>query len=198
MDPNNVTLSVFAKWRAIKGYERLYMVNSDGLVKRNAVTLVKSNGVLCPVKERSVKQRLGRGEYYTVSLTNSQVTRTHYVHRLVAEAYVENPDGKPFVNHKNGIKTDNRAENLEWVTHRENIQHAFDTGLSKAVGKKHPNATRVINVCTGEFWETINDAAEAMGLKPNILRYKLSKKKLKCLQKQCLSKLFSEFPFNNN
>lgn len=67
------------------------------------------------------------GDYYTVQL--GRQGGAHLVHRLVAQAFIANPDDKPQVNHINGNKRDNRAENLEWVTASENAQHALKTGL---------------------------------------------------------------------
>lgn len=72
-------------------------------------------------------------KYHAVNLSHKGNVKHCFVHRLVAEAYVENPDQKDYVNHKDGNKLNNHYTNLEWVTFSENIQHAFETGLNKGL-----------------------------------------------------------------
>ena len=104
-------------WRDIAGYEGLYQVSNCGRVK----SFYRGGRIL--------KQSLKRG-YMFVELYLNTNGKIHIVHRLVAQAFIPNPLNKLEVNHINGIKTDNRVENLEWVTRSENEQHAYDTGLA--------------------------------------------------------------------
>jgi hypothetical protein len=78
---------------------------------------------------RLITERLNNKGYKIVNLSIDGKCKTFSVHRLIAQAYIPNPDNLPTINHKNGIKTDNRIENLEWVTFSENTTHAVATGL---------------------------------------------------------------------
>ena len=118
-------------WKDVNlpGFEGVYQVSSMGRVKRDGRIRKLSDN--------------GRG-YYSLSLYNHCKHHTISVHRLVAVAFIPNPQNKRTVNHKNGNKKDNRVENLEWATYGENHKHAYATGL-----KKVSEAQRAVTRNTG-------------------------------------------------
>lgn len=146
-------------WKDIKGFEGRYQISNSGNIKsleRYVYCRSKTNPK--KIEECILKQRLDKDGYLTVNLKIEQKVTIKKVHRLVAEAFVENPLNKSDVNHINGLKSDNRIENLEWVTTKENSQHRTRTRLTKPIlddeqieyiqknvviyndGKKHENS----------------------------------------------------------
>jgi hypothetical protein len=102
---------------------------------------VSRNGEVYSWATSRILKQSNRGGYRVVTLSSGGVAKTHTVHRLVAKAFLENGENKRTVNHINGIKHDNRVENLEWATYAENERHSFDvlgkTANNIGVHKSH-------------------------------------------------------------
>ena len=112
--------------KPIIGYEGLYLIDSMG----NIISMPKQNGSRYVNEYNILKQKISkRTGYYEVSLSKNGILKTKLVHRLLAQHFIDNPLGLPEVNHKNGIKTDNRLENLEWCSVSQNTKHAYDNNL---------------------------------------------------------------------
>ncbi len=141
-------------WKDIEGYEGIYRISNKGRVFALPKNRTGRGGSDRPYKGKTLKRSLSQFGYMRVALTRNRELRTFQVHRLVTMGFIHNPENKPEVNHINGIKDDNRVENLEWVTRSENHIHAHKNGLKiPKCGEDHCMAklnefqVRVIRKC---------------------------------------------------
>ena len=136
-------------WKTVEKYPN-YLVSTDGRIKK------KSTGRILVTTPDS------RG-YPAVTIIDNDGQHTKCIHRLVAETFVPNPEGKLTVNHKDGNKRNNHISNLEWNTLSENLKHAYQVGLKQrpdnAGSPKRP--VRIIE--TGEIFDSIGACARAIG-----------------------------------
>lgn len=146
--------------RQIKGFN--YCVTNDGEIISLPKARLTPKGTPCLTKERKLKPgRIGENGYEIVYLRKNGKSIRFYVHRLVAEAFIENPNSLEFVNHINGVKFDNRADNLEWCSRAQNGLHAcrvLEVGKSRKVAQYDRNGNYI------KTWANSYQASEQLGI----------------------------------
>lgn len=127
------------EWRDIVGYEGYYQVSSSGKVLTLPRTVNSPSGIRV-IYGGLTRIAKGRGGYPCVYLSKDGVCRGLYVHRLVAEAFIPNPNNLPEINHKDESRTNNNAWNLEWCDHKYNMN--YGTAIERAKESRRKNAKK--------------------------------------------------------
>ena len=140
-------------WKDIEGYEGLYQVSNLGRVKR-----VKTDRILKGCKDK--------GGYLVIGLYKNNVMSTKTIHRLVAQAFIPNPENKPEVNHIDEDKANNKVNNLEWMTRKENNNHGT---RNERISKTLSISISATNIKTGESidFNSGKECARKLGLNPS-------------------------------
>jgi len=127
-----------SNWRDVKGFEGIYKVSETGIVR--SMERMIDHPLVQIRHGKTLKQIPNHKGYMRVPLSYKGKTRQEFVHKLVAQAFVDNHLNKPQINHIDGNKLNNHYSNLEWVTNQENCKHAAKLGLRKPIkGSLHHN-----------------------------------------------------------
>ncbi len=156
-------------WKKIELLKGFYEISNLGRIKsisRVVNSSIQKSGFRVTKEKIKPSQDNGKG-YLQLYVQVNNKRMIYYTHRLVAQAFIHNPENKLEVNHINGIKSDNRVDNLEWVTRKENINHAFDIGLMK--NRKTGKRVKVFQILDNNIvlWNSISDASNSLKIDPS-------------------------------
>lgn len=159
------------EWKEVEGYEKSYLISSFGRIasKDKIVTQKNCWGRMQSrvYKGKMLKQIFNKYGYASIELNQQGKPFTTFIHRLVAKAFIPNPENKPCVNHLFGNKLDNRFFMLEWVTYSENMIHAVNTGLYPIEGKSKFSKPILQFSMQGDFikrWHCVQQIKRELGL----------------------------------
>ena len=143
----------------------LYQVSNLGRVKSLNRTSTHSKGYIAHYKEKILTPRSDKNGYVKVGLSKYGKTKLYYVHVLVAEAFINNPDNLPEVNHIDEDKTNNCVDNLEWCNHKYNSIHGTRANrISKAMTNNKKVSKQVLCVETGIIYPSVHEASRQINL----------------------------------
>jgi hypothetical protein len=162
-------IPIYEEWRWIPDYKNLYKISSIGRIMK------------CDPDTGAQEIYEGRTScrgYVQTKLTKNGVTKTATIHRLVALAFVDNPESKKDVNHRDGNKTNNIVDNLEWTTEEENVMHGHRTGINPNSVTGRNKVIEVFNYNTRKkcFHKTIKECSEEHNINYQVLRDHLAGK----------------------
>lgn len=147
-------------WKDIKDYEEMYQISDLGRVKSLARIIKHQNRHYR--KDKILKTSIDNHGYLQVNLCKNGKVKRFHVHRLVAQAFIPNPENKPQVNHIDGDRSNPRKTNLEWVTDRENKLHAYANIPRKSTKKRVLQINKDKKII--KEWESIKEAQQYLNL----------------------------------
>lgn len=153
-------------WKPVVGHESYYEISDLGNLRSLDRYVRHSKNGLKMIKSRPITPAYVNG-YQRVSLTADGLSKNCFIHRLVALAFIPNPNNYPCVNHIDGNRKNNTSTNLEWCTVMANNHHALNTNLKPRISVEYTRPIAAINISTGEeiVFPSINDAARYIGEK---------------------------------
>lgn len=174
------------KWAPVVGYEGLYEVSNSGKVR----SLFRY--------KKELKPCLTTNGYFYVQLFKNKKGTNHYLHRLVAKAFIDNPLGKELVNHKDEIKTNNSADNLEWVTHVENCN--YGTAIARRTqhfdySKRRINNAQQITACSKPIAQYTKDGRLVCNWKSASECARENGWTVSCIRRNCLGERATAYGF---